>query len=93
MPLASVAVPLFVVLGVDEARGMLGELKAQRALQGFRGAEPVDLERLAEVVARISEFAHDQRDRIAELDVNPLICAGERIIAVDALIARPASKP
>ena len=80
-------------VGVDEARRMLGELKAQRALQGFRGAEPVDLERLAEVVARISEFADDQRGRIAELDVNPLICAGERIIAVDALIARPVSKP
>jgi acyl-CoA synthetase (NDP forming) len=80
-------------VGVDEARRMLGELKAQRALQGFRGAEPVDLERLAEVVARISELADDQRGRMAELDVNPLICAGERIIAVDALIAKPASKP
>jgi acetyl-CoA synthetase len=72
---------------------MLGELKAQRALQGFRGAEPVDLERLAEVITRISEFADDQRDRISELDVNPLICAGERVIAVDALIAKPTSTP
>ena len=27
-------------------------------------------------------------ERISELDVNPLICAGERIIAVDALIAK-----
>jgi acyl-CoA synthetase (NDP forming) len=74
-----------------EARAMLGELKAQAALQGFRGAEPVNLERLADIIARISEFADDQRAGISELDVNPLICAGERIIAVDALIARPAS--
>jgi acyl-CoA synthetase (NDP forming) len=71
-----------------EARRMLGELKAQRALQGFRGAEPVDLDRLADVIARVSEFAADQRARISELDVNPLICAGSRIIAVDALIAK-----
>lgn len=71
-----------------EARKMLGELKAQKALQGFRGADPVDVERLAEVIARISELASDQRERIAELDVNPLICAGERIIAVDALLAK-----
>ena len=71
-----------------EARRMLGELKAQQALRGFRGAPPVDLDRLAEVVARVSEFVADQRDRIAELDINPLICAGERIVAVDALIAR-----
>jgi hypothetical protein len=72
----------------DEARRMLGELKAQRALQGFRGAAPVDVDRLADVVARISEFASDQRARIAELDVNPLICAGDRMMAVDALIAK-----
>lgn len=72
-----------------EARRMLTELKAQKALQGFRGAEPVDLDRLANIIARTSEFADDQRHRFAELDVNPLICAGERIVAVDALIARP----
>jgi len=69
-----------------EARRMLGELKAQRALQGFRGSQPVDLDALADVVARISEFASDQRERLSELDVNPLICAGDRILAVDALI-------
>jgi hypothetical protein len=46
------------------------------------------LERLAEIVARVSELVADQRERIAELDVNPLICAGARIVAVDALIAK-----
>ena len=33
-------------------------------------------------------YAREQAPRLLELDVNPLICAGERIIAVDALIAR-----
>lgn len=75
-------------VGVDEALKMLRQLKGRRALEGFRGAAPVDLPQLAEVIARISEFAADQRDRVAELDVNPLICAGERIVAVDALIVR-----
>jgi hypothetical protein len=41
---------------------------------------------LADVICRIARFTADHRDAIAELDVNPLICAGERIIAVDALI-------
>jgi acyl-CoA synthetase (NDP forming) len=71
-----------------EARRMLGELKAQALLRGFRGAQPVDLDALAAVIARVSEFASDQRELVAELDINPLICAGERIVAVDALIAR-----
>lgn len=73
----------------QNALKMLNELKAQGALNGFRGTEPVHRERLAEVIVRISEFASDMRDHIAELDVNPLICAGERIIAVDSLIGKP----
>ena len=74
-----------------EARRMLDELKAQRMLDGFRGAAPVDRDKLSEIIARVSEFVADQRERIAELDVNPLICAGDRILAVDALIARPSA--
>ena len=69
-----------------EARQMIEKLKGVAVLKGFRGAEPVDIDQLADTVARLSEFAADQRDRIAELDVNPLICAGRRITAVDALI-------
>jgi acetyl-CoA synthetase len=76
-------------VGVTQARAMLTRLKGAALLQGFRGAPAVDLDRLAEIVARFSEFAADQRDLVEEVDVNPLICAGERILAVDALIARP----
>ena len=71
-----------------EAKGMLKRLRGAAALNGFRGTAPVDLDRLADVICRLAELAADQRERIAELDVNPLICAGERIVAVDALIAR-----
>lgn len=69
-----------------EARQMIEKLKGVAVLKGFRGSEPVDLDRLADAVVRLSEFAADQRTRIAELDVNPLICTGQRITAVDALI-------
>jgi hypothetical protein len=67
---------------------MLRRLKGFRALQGFRGAPPADLDRLADIVCRLSEFLADQRERIAELDVNPIICAGAEAVAVDALIVR-----
>jgi acyl-CoA synthetase (NDP forming) len=72
----------------DEAKAMLGKLKGKAALEGFRGSQPVDKEKLAEVIVRLAEFADDQKDLIAELDVNPLICAGSRITAVDALIVK-----
>ena len=70
-----------------EARAMLLRLQGAKLLTGFRGSRPIDVERLAEIVCRLSEFASDQADRIAELDVNPLICSADRIVAVDALIA------
>jgi len=51
----------------------------------------VDQDRLVDIVRRVSELAADGRDRIAEIDVNPLICAGSRQVAVDALIVRRAA--
>ncbi|MDZ4215335.1 MAG: acetate--CoA ligase family protein [Rhodocyclaceae bacterium] len=80
-------------VGCNEALAMLQALKGHAVLQGFRGAEPVNLERLAEVIARISEFVADHAERLTELDVNPLICAGDRIVAVDALIVKRALTP
>jgi acyl-CoA synthetase (NDP forming) len=76
-----------------EARAMLLRLQASKLLTGFRGSVPIDVERLADIVCRLSELAADQVDRIAELDVNPLICSAERIVAVDALIALKNASP
>jgi acyl-CoA synthetase (NDP forming) len=70
----------------EEALSLLRQLKGFRLLEGFRGMAAVNIEKLADIVSRVSRFAADHRDGIAELDINPLICAGDRIIAVDALI-------
>ena len=67
---------------------MLQRLKGAQLLQGFRGSNSIDLDRLADILGRIGELASDQRDSIAEIDVNPLICHQQRIVAVDALIAK-----
>lgn len=71
-----------------EARGMFERLRGRAALEGFRGAPAADLDRLAEIVVRLSEFVADQRQRVAELDVNPIIVAGSDAMAVDALIVK-----
>ncbi len=75
-------------VGHDEALGMLRQLKGVKLLQGFRNLAAVDMDQLADVICRVSHFMADQRELVAELDVNPLICAGDRITAVDALIVR-----
>jgi len=75
-------------INADEAMRMLRRLKGAALFDGFRGAAAVDLDRLADIVVRVSEFAADQQTVITELDINPIICSGSTIMAVDALIVR-----
>jgi acyl-CoA synthetase (NDP forming) len=71
-----------------QALAMLRRLKGCRLLTGFRGSAPVNLDALADAIARVSELAADLAAQIEELDVNPLRCGGERVVAVDALIVK-----
>jgi acetyl-CoA synthetase len=75
-------------LPLAEARRMLSGLKGAAALRGFRGGPAVDIARLAEIVVAVAAFVADHAETVLELDVNPLICAGAEIVAVDALIVR-----
>ena len=77
-------------VGPAEALSMLDRLQGAALLDGFRGAPPVDRARLADVICRLSELAADAGASIVEMEINPLICAGEQIIAVDALIVKAA---
>jgi len=69
-----------------QAEVLLRQLKGVKLLEGFRGMPAVNMGRLAQVISDVSRFAADHRDRVTELDVNPLICTGDCITAVDALI-------
>jgi succinyl-CoA synthetase beta subunit len=71
-----------------QARAMLARLRAQKLLTGFRGAPPIEFDKLADIIVAISELAADLADEIAEIDINPIICAEHRTIAVDGLIIR-----
>ncbi len=75
-------------VGHADAESLLRGLKGGALLDGFRGAPAVDIARLADIVCRFSELAADAGDAVAEMEINPLICAGDRIVAVDALIVR-----
>ncbi|MET8407462.1 acetate--CoA ligase family protein [Streptomyces sp. NPDC005195] len=81
----AVRVPPF---GEDQARGMLRELRGRALLDGVRGAPPVDVEALVEVVLRVQRMALELGDDIAELDVNPLMVLprGQGAVALDALV-------
>jgi len=72
--------------GVDEARTMIGELRAAALFGAFRGRGPLDVDALAETLSRISALAAHE-DRIAEIDINPLFVRprGKGVAAADAL--------
>ena len=72
----------------EEAKAMLARLRGYRLLTGFRGGAAVDLDALADAIARVSELAADLAGEIEELDVNPLRCSGNKVVAVDAVIVR-----
>ena len=68
------------------ARAMLASLKGYTLLKGFRGKAGVDIDRLIDTICRLSELAHDLRDVVDQIDVNPLIAGTSGVMAADALI-------
>jgi len=70
---------------------MLRRLKGAALLDGFRGADPVDVEQLAQIICRLSELAADQtqRDQRARRQSPHLRRPPDH--RVDALISRPQS--
>ncbi len=70
------------------AKQMVGAIKGSALLTGFRGQPPLDVDALADTLARVSLLIADHADRIAEIDVNPLFvrAAGQGVVAADALI-------
>ncbi|HLA20367.1 MAG TPA: acetate--CoA ligase family protein, partial [Pseudolabrys sp.] len=73
--------------GPDQARAMIGELRSAALFGAFRGRGALDVEALADAIARVSALAA-QEERIVELDINPLFVRprGQGVVVADALI-------
>ena len=69
-----------------QAMAMLDRLAVRPLLDGVRGAPPADLDAVARAVVDLSVLAVDLGDRLAALDVNPLVAGPDGCVAVDALV-------
>jgi acetate---CoA ligase (ADP-forming) len=78
----------FALPPVDRRRAMamLDRLAARPLLDGVRGAPPADLDAVADAVVNLSTLALDLGDRLAALDVNPVVAGPDGCVAVDALV-------
>ncbi len=70
------------------AREMIEEIAGYPVLAGARGRPRADVDALVDAIVRLSALAVDLKDRVAELDINPLFvfAEGRGVKAADALI-------
>src|SRR5207244_9744900 len=75
-------------IDVAEAQAMIGEVASLKALAGYRGRAPGDLDALARALVALSQLAVADGPAVAEAEVNPLIVRplGQGVVAVDALV-------
>jgi len=62
-------------LSMAESRRLVASPKAAPLLRGYRGADPVDVESLCTIVARLGLLV-DEVPALASLDLNPIIVSG-----------------
>jgi acetyltransferase len=72
-------------LNTTLARRMMENTKIYEALRGVRGRAPVDMHALEGLLVRFSQLVVEQR-MIKEIDINPLLCSPEGLLALDARV-------
>jgi acetyltransferase len=65
------------------AKRMLQSLRTWPLLAGYRGRRGVNVDALIQALIRVSYLAADWPE-IVELDINPLLCTPEEVVALDA---------
>ena len=68
-----------------DALEMMNEIKGRKILDAVRGMEPVNQERLADIIVKVGRIGLEN-ERVKEIDINPVIITGADPVAVDALI-------
>ena len=72
-------------VSVDAARELLLSLQGAPVLLGARGRAPVDLDALAQLVARVSRLAAAHPE-LVELELNPVLASPAGVLALDARV-------
>lgn len=79
-------------LTMCEAASMIKNLRAYQMIKGYRGKNGVSERKFAEIMVRLSTLLRFAVE-IKEMDINPLIGNGDKLVAVDARIRIEKSLP
>ena len=69
-----------------DVESMLKGLKAHELLNGYRGAQPVNLEELVRTLMAFSRLVMDLEGYFESIDLNPVMCSSKRCVVADARI-------
>src|SRR5262249_36675060 len=72
-------------LGAADARAMLAELRGAAVLQGARGRPAADVDAIAELLVRLSDFAVAHPE-VQEMDLNPISVYSRGVAVLDARV-------
>jgi succinyl-CoA synthetase beta subunit len=64
---------------------MVDEVRGAALLKGARGRPKGDVNALVDAIMKVQRLAVEQADRLAELDINPLVVLPKGVVALDAL--------
>lgn len=72
-------------IGQDEALTMIRQLKGYRIIEGDRGQQGVNIDKIVDIIMRLSALV-SVAPEIMELDFNPLLGKGDQVVVVDSRI-------
>ncbi|MGE0094952.1 MAG: acetate--CoA ligase family protein [Alphaproteobacteria bacterium] len=68
------------------AEEMLARIDPKGILTGYRTGKRYDRKSLVSLLVALAHLAHEQRGRVREIDLNPVIVSETSVVAVDALV-------
>ena len=74
------------------ARGLIERTRVARLLHGWRDVPPADLDAVVDTLMAVSQLLATE-PRIAEIDINPLLCDAQGAVALDARVRVSATRP
>jgi acyl-CoA synthetase (NDP forming)/GNAT superfamily N-acetyltransferase len=76
----------------DDAAEAIDGLRTARLFDGYRGSAAISRPALRNLWVRLSWLAHDVAE-VAEIDLNPVVCRGDRLVVVDAKVRLAPVRP
>jgi hypothetical protein len=70
----------------NDVQAMVAGLKGAELLTGYRGAEPINLPALTQLMLAFSALVMDLENEIASVDLNPVKCTARQCVVADARI-------